>query len=127
MSDRSVDISCLGSMHATEKSRAAKAWKLSIEQHCMCTACQHSCQLLGMFPQAIFEEMQAVGLHKPGGFMRQAFSLGDLTLLQPPNEVQDAMTRTWSPSTSDAQAALYSHSELPELLSLPAYSPQQAL
>lgn len=84
-------------------------------------------EMLRMSLQAIFEEMQAVGLHRPGGLMRQAFSLGDLTLLQPPNEVQGGLARTWSPGIPDAQAALYSHSELPELLSLPAHNPQQAL
>jgi hypothetical protein len=78
--------------------------------------------------QAIFEEMQAVGLHRPGGFMRQAFSLGDLTLLQPPVESHGAMANAWSPNSSDdAHVALYSQTELPELLSLPTTGPQQAL
>lgn len=76
---------------------------------------------------AIFEEMQAVGLHRPGGLMRQAFSLGDLTLLQPPIESQSSMANAWSPSSSDAQIALWSQSEMPELFSSPAASPHQAL
>jgi hypothetical protein len=127
MSDRCVDTRCLDSMHTAK-------FIYSLRRHGTLALSSSTCAGLPTFmpiawyiSQAIFEEMQAVGLHRPGGFMRQAFSLGDLTLLQPPNEVQGTMARTWSPRTSDAQAAQYSHSALPVLLSQPAHSPQQAL
>lgn len=77
--------------------------------------------------QAIFEEMQAVGLHRPGGFMRQAFSLSDLTVLQPPVDSQTPMATTWSPTGTDAQLAFWGQAEAPELFSSPMHGRHQTL
>ena len=64
-----------------------------------------------------------MGLHRPGRLMRQAFSLGDLTLLQPPSENYD--TDTWSPSGSSlhAPAMRWREPELPETSNASTLSP----
>ena len=65
-------------------------------------ACPHAlADLLSHAAQVIMEEMRAAGLHRPGGFRRQAFSLGDLTALQPPVDAPSSIDGHWSPVASD--------------------------